>query len=529
MADGVALKPGSLLSQGRYRIESQIGSGGFSLTYLATDLQYNYKVAIKELFPKVFCHRDESTSRLIVGGYDNEKQMDKLKTQFLNEARHLQALSDPGIVKVYDSFEEHNTAYYVMDYIQGNTVSEIVKQNGPLPESRALAIINEVGQSLAYLHSQDMNHLDIKPSNIMIRNADGQAVLIDFGLSIHFDSNNHATLTMPHGISDGYAPVEQYAVGAPVRFSAPTDIYALGATLFYMLTGQKPVPSIHRATDQDLIFPPGVSMRLRGPIMRAMALLKANRYPTVNAFLGDLMTGGHGFRPEPPGPIPPGPIPPGPIPPGPIPGPVPQPPTPSKNFPAWVWVIIALVIGAFLIFGIGGYLAESDSKNNEGDTSVTVGEVKTTDVGVDETEQVGQVQESSEAKPVEAPSPPSYAINSESEAISYINGYYNSLLAGNGASYFADNVNKYFKLSNVSKSEIKKRLKSIDKNVNFDFDWSTLRMDHLSSGKTKLVYSFNYDIFRETETLQFRITTEMIVNSDGKIISINDIQSDRIN
>ena len=93
-------------------------------------------------------------------------------------------------------------------------------------------------------------------------------------------------------------------------------------------------------------------------------------------------------------------------------------------------------------------------------------------------------------------------------------------------------ITAYYIMDYISETlfrKLRKRLKSIDKNVNFDFDWSTLRMDHLSSGKTKLVYSFNYDIYRETETLQFRSTTEMIVNSDGKIISINDIQSDRIN
>ena len=90
----------------------------------------------------------------------------------------------------------------------------------------------------------------------------------------------------------------------------------------------------------------------------------------------------------------------------------------------------------------------------------------------------------------------------------------------------------YYVMDYISETlfrKLRKRHKSIDKNVNFDFDWSTLRMDHLSSVKTKLFYSFNYDIYRETETLQFRITTEMIVNSDGKIISIKDIQSDRIN
>lgn len=284
------LRKGTLLDRGRYRIESFLGQGGFGITYLATDLIFDRLVAIKELFPGLFCHRDTVTSNLVVGGSGNEQQMEKLKKQFLKEANHLESLCHNGIVRVYGSFQQFNTAYYVMNYIKGHTLSYIVKEKGPFNTANAIRIISQIADSLNYLHGVHINHLDIKPANIIIRESDKKPVLIDFGLSLHFDKEDGPTCTMPYGVSDGFAGKEQYIQNAVRSFSPPTDIYSLGATLYYMVTGQTPKSSLHREDDNDLYFPISVSERLKYPILKAMALSKFNRFQTVTEFKNALIS-----------------------------------------------------------------------------------------------------------------------------------------------------------------------------------------------------------------------------------------------
>ena len=139
-----------------------------------------------------------------------------------------------------DVFEENNTAYYVMEYVEGGSLNDIVKQRGALDEVVALRYIRDVAMALGYIHEQKVNHLDIKPANIMVRAKDDKAILIDFGLSKHYDEGGEQTSSTPVGISHGYAPMEQYNVGGVNSFSPATDIYSLGATLYYLVTGQQP-------------------------------------------------------------------------------------------------------------------------------------------------------------------------------------------------------------------------------------------------------------------------------------------------
>ena len=137
----------------------------------------------------------------------------RLKAKFLKEARNIAKFDHPCIIRIHAAFEENNTAYYIMDYIEGHSLSEMVKRFGPIPEEKAVSYIKKVGEALEYVHRHHMNHLDVKPANIMVRDSDGKPILIDFGLSKQYDSEGHQTSTTPTGISHGFAPMEQYNDG----------------------------------------------------------------------------------------------------------------------------------------------------------------------------------------------------------------------------------------------------------------------------------------------------------------------------
>jgi serine/threonine protein kinase len=275
----LGLAPGATLRQGTYRIERVLGQGGFGITYLATDVSLDRLVAVKEFFPKDFCDRDASTSHVTLGTTGSEELILKMKAKFLKEARNIAKLNHPGIIKIYASFEENNTAYYVMEYIDGESLSGMVKQGGPLPETKALSYIKKVGHALEYIHDNKINHLDVKPANIMVRRVDDEPILIDFGLSKQYDTNGHQTSTTPVGISHGFAPLEQYNAGGVNEFSPQTDIYSLGATLYYLLSGVVP-PQATLLVDDSLTFPKNISAQMVTPISKAMAVSSKQRYET---------------------------------------------------------------------------------------------------------------------------------------------------------------------------------------------------------------------------------------------------------
>ena len=234
------LKRGAILRHNTYRIERILGQGGFGITYLATDLSLDRLVAIKEFFPKDYCDRVGDTSQISLGTSSSSDFVSRLKAKFLKEARNIAKLDHHGIIKIHAAFEENNTAYYVMDFIDGETLSDKIKREGPLSMNKALEYIKKVANALDYIHRQKINHLDLKPANIMIRKSDDSPILIDFGLSKQYDSDGNQTSTTPTGISHGYAPLEQYNDGGVREFSPQTDIYSLAATLFYLLTGKTP-------------------------------------------------------------------------------------------------------------------------------------------------------------------------------------------------------------------------------------------------------------------------------------------------
>lgn len=293
------LQSGSFLQKGKYRIESVLGQGGFGITYLAVqkimvkgsigELETEIKVAIKEFFMKDVCNRDSNTSYVSVPSIGSKEMVERFKQKFIKEAQNISLLKHPNIVKVLDIFEENGTAYYVMEYIPAGSLQQYISENGSLQEIEALHYIRQVADALDYIHSQHMNHLDVKPGNILRRN-NADAVLIDFGLSKRYDIEGHQTSTTPVGISTGYAPMEQYKKGGVGTFSPTTDIYSLGATLYKLLTGKTP-PDASDIFDNGLpTLPHTISLNVREAIQTAMEPKRSNRPQNVNTFLDILLS-----------------------------------------------------------------------------------------------------------------------------------------------------------------------------------------------------------------------------------------------
>ncbi len=283
----LTLPIGCYLQHVTYRIEKVLGQGGFGITYLATDINLQRKVAIKEFFPKDFCDRDDTTSHVTLGTKNTAEFVTRLKEKFLKEARNIAKFDHPNIIRIFAAFEENNTAYYVMEYIEGESLYEKVKRGGPITAGQAVGYIEKVGLALDYVHARRINHLDVKPANIMIRRSDDMPLLIDFGLSKQYDTEGHQTSTTPIGISHGFAPLEQYKDGGVSEFSPQTDIYSLAASLYYILTGDVP-PQAPDLAVIGLRFPGTIPTGMINPISKAMRSGKMERHETVERFVGDI-------------------------------------------------------------------------------------------------------------------------------------------------------------------------------------------------------------------------------------------------
>ncbi len=282
-----ALKTNAVLQNGKYRIEGVLGQGGFGITYLASQVALNRKVTIKEFFMKELCNRDEQTSQVSVPSMGSVDTVARFRAKFVKEAQTIAALNNPHIIHIHDIFEENGTAYYVMDYLSGGSLSDLVQRDGVLAEATALGYIRQVADSLSYIHARNINHLDIKPSNVLI-DGNGNAVVIDFGLSKRYDETGSQTSTTPVGISHGFAPLEQYQPGGVSTFSPTTDIYSLGATLYKLLSGQTP-PNATALLDADLdLSRLSASPPTKAAIAAAMQPKRKGRPQTVEAFIAML-------------------------------------------------------------------------------------------------------------------------------------------------------------------------------------------------------------------------------------------------
>ena len=278
------LHAGATLQGGKYTIERMLGQGGFGITYLGTQAGLNRRVAIKEFFMRAYCNRDADTSHVSVASQGSREEVDRFRQKFVKEAQTISALDNPHIVRVYDVFEENGTAYYVMEYIEGGSLKDLLHTRGPLPEAEAVDYIRQLADALAYIHSQKLLHLDLKPANVLLKGGH-TAVLIDFGVSKHYDNAGGQTSSTPAGVSAGYAPLEQYVIGGIAHFKPCTDLYALGATLYCLLCGQAPLEA-GRLNEEGLPpLPRPVSRGVETAIRQALQVKQKDRPQTVEEFL----------------------------------------------------------------------------------------------------------------------------------------------------------------------------------------------------------------------------------------------------
>ena len=275
------LQPGILLQGGKYKIERVLGQGGFGITYLAEQVMLQRKVSIKEFFMKRFCTRDASGLVETPSMADRSNVM-LYRKKFIKEARNLARLCHTNIIEVMDIFVENETAYYVMPYLSGGSIQDYVKTHGPLTEDQAMECVRSIASALKYMHEEEhICHFDVKPANILFD--DNRYVLIDFGISKNYDAYGQETSATPIGLSQGYAPVEQYKMDLK-EFSPTCDVYGLGATLYFLLHGKRPVSSVERAGGTPLYMRSSLSPYVKDIINSSMKISKTERAQSVDVF-----------------------------------------------------------------------------------------------------------------------------------------------------------------------------------------------------------------------------------------------------
>jgi uncharacterized protein (TIGR02145 family) len=265
----------------RYEILEPIGQGGFGITYKALDRLENDLVCVKELFISGNSSRDGSLC--VVSQPLGNVDFAYFKRRFLDEANTLNKIKHENIVKVGEYFEVNDTAYMVMDYIKGQNLKDWIEQNGKLNEKEALELFHQLLNALDAVHKHNILHRDIKPDNIILT-PEKKLVLIDFGTAKFSDNSvhNHSTLVI---VNHGYAPPEQFSSENPK--GNYTDIYALGATLYFMLTGQKPAPPSDRTIEElkpISSFNSDVSKKTQAAVFKALSLKPSERFQTVEDF-----------------------------------------------------------------------------------------------------------------------------------------------------------------------------------------------------------------------------------------------------
>ena len=297
-ADTHTLPDNTILNQ-RYQIRRFLGQGGFGITYEGFDTLLNARVAIKEFYPKSLVERHNSISLnvTITLREDIENYKSGLNS-FLNEARNLaQFTGEESIVHVSDFFQANNTAYIVMEFVEGITVAEYVKQNGKMSFSSCMKYMIPIMNALEAVHKKNMIHRDISPSNIMIRQ-NGSVKLLDFGAARVIDS---VTRSMSVIIRPGYTPVEQYS---EKRQQGPyTDIFALCGTLYFMLTGRTPENLYDRMTRGAVLRLPselGADIRPEQElaVLKGLEIDPEDRFQTIEE-LREALLEDHGKREDP--------------------------------------------------------------------------------------------------------------------------------------------------------------------------------------------------------------------------------------
>ena len=302
--DPQMLGVGATLQNGKYTIEAQLSHGGFGMTYKVLDRDRNKHFALKELFLKGINERcSDRTTISLVPTSDTEQfnqNRDLFESQvrsFKREGDRMIDLQHPNIVRVYTIFEENDTVYYVMDYIDGESLDARLKHLGrPLSEDEVMQLLPQVLSALEYTHQHNIRHLDIKPANIMV-GKDGHAVLIDFGASKQVKATDQMTSTLSSmALTRGYAPMEQ--VEQNTRQIGPwTDFYALGATLYKLLTNIETLPTASEIMGgYEFQYPDSVSRKMRDLIswlMQPACVKRPQSVAEIREFLGNKVQAGN--------------------------------------------------------------------------------------------------------------------------------------------------------------------------------------------------------------------------------------------
>ena len=279
----IYLQPGTVLHL-KYRINGVIGQGGFGITYDGTDLKLDMHVAIKEYFPNTMASREITASTEVICGSNTQSLYEQGMNNFLKEAKNMAKYAgEENFVAVHDYFAENNTAYIIMEFVEGQNLKQYLQQHGRLTMNETLPIIIPVMNTLEKIHARNMIHRDVSPSNIMIT-PDGRVRLLDFGAAreVQLDSQNLTTMSAVYKY--GYSPIEQQTMG--MKQGPYTDIYALCATIYEMLTGSVPPNPIKRAYEGDQLVPPsrmGVAIDpvQEDALLRGLAVNGADRVQTI--------------------------------------------------------------------------------------------------------------------------------------------------------------------------------------------------------------------------------------------------------
>ena len=291
--EAIHMEPGTLLHD-RYIVGKVLGYGGFGVTYIGWDGKLEQKVAVKEYLPGEFSTRMPGQSQVTVFNGDRNEQFHDGLEKFVEEAKRLAKFqNEPGIVKIFDSFKENDTAYIIMEYLEGETLTSYLKREKTIPEDQAVAMMMPVMESLQAVHAEGMLHRDIAPDNIFLLK-NGEVKLIDFGASRYATTSHSRSLTVI--IKPGYSPEEQYRSRGDQ--GTYTDVYAIAGTLYKMITGKTPPDAMERRAkyenqNKDILEAPHkiektISLNREIAILNAMNVRIEDRTPDIATFIKEL-------------------------------------------------------------------------------------------------------------------------------------------------------------------------------------------------------------------------------------------------
>lgn len=283
LATAAELPPGTLLHDGRFQLLRVLGRGGFGITYEARDLRLQRRVALKELFPESAVRHGEA----VVAPPRDRAAFADARDRFLREARILARFSHPGIVRIFETFEEHDTVYLVMELLEGRTLAACLAERAtPFTGDEVVDVVRRVGKALAQIHAAGVLHRDVSPSNVMLTE-NGRLVLIDFGIARPLEP---WTRPVTQVMTPGYAPPEQYR--SDVSLTSASDVYALAATAYHLATGLAPPAAPERLAGVPLEPPwrvnPTVSKEVSDALLDGLELDVGHRPRDIASLIARL-------------------------------------------------------------------------------------------------------------------------------------------------------------------------------------------------------------------------------------------------